>query len=660
MATIAELEEAVQQLRQQLQESESERMKAAQYGLELLKNEAELDNKLTETTNEFAAARELLEQEKYSLQREVELKNRMLESLTSDIESIKQQQKTQLSQQLEQVERIHVREINELKTKLEKQKSELDEAQLCEKQLRHKVDHQSELLNAKSEELRNLSERAQETMSSEMMSLQVENMELEAAKAKLQEDFNEMIYHQEQLELANNNLQRQIERLQTEKEEQEKEIVSYCNALEKAREANQDLQIQLDQALQEARDPSSKGNSLFAEVEDRRAMMERQLIGLRIQYQSLQKQHAFSRQQLHRMKVQIATMLQIKGLQSDPGQLERLQSMLAQKNNEIQALVVKLRRLEKMEMNYDSGENHNEVDAADFGDGQYYVELLKQQIDNAKKENRTVNDELSLQRMKALAESQRVLEVERKFYANERQLKQYQSENMKLRVKLDEMRLKYEPEEVKNRTQNCKKERLPVEVHEEARLVCSVTAANEMTLSSDKVTETRKRQTDVLHDENSIPVCSITPANEMTLSSDKVTETRKRQTDMLHNEKSTPLSKTEVQSTPSLDPLSANDTQITELELDSKQTPKEGKRVRIMQEAGEVQVLSERWKTEVSRPTPSPRISKGDLKVEKPVVKELDKESEEVKGENKIKRQKIHPVIHVSSQPTVESQCAQQ
>ncbi|XP_072136926.1 protein Spindly isoform X1 [Mobula birostris] len=655
MATIAELEEVVQQLRQQLQESESERMKAAQYGLELLKNEAELDNKLTETTNEFAAARELLEQEKYSLQREVELKNRMLESLTSDIESIKQQQKTQLSQQLEQVERIHVREINELKTKLEKQKSELDEAQLCEKQLRHKVDHQSELLNAKSEELRSLSERAQETMSSEMMSLQVENMELEAAKAKLQEDFNEMIYHQEQLELANNNLQRQIERLQMEKEEQEKEIVSYCNALEKAREANQDLQIQLDQALQEARDPNSKGNSLFAEVEDRRAMMERQLIGLRIQYQSLQKQHAFSRQQLHRMKVQIATMLQIKGLQSDPGQLERLQSMLAQKNNEIQALVVKLRRLEKMEMNYDSGENHNEVDAADFGDGQYYVELLKQQIDNAKKENQTVNDELSLQRMKALAESQRVLEVERKFYTNERQLKQYQSENMKLRVKLDEMRLKYEPEvckfltwkfisalfscmvegnkiplnshrflqEVKNRTQNCKKERLPVEVHEEAQLVCS-----------------------------------ITPANETTLSSDKVTETRKRQTDMLHNENSTPLSETEVQSTPSLGPLSANDTQITELELDSKQTPKEGKRVRIMQEAGEIQVLSEGRKTEVSRPTPSPRISKGDLKIEKPVEKELDKE--EVKGENKIKRQKMHPVIHVSSQPTVESQCAQQ
>lgn len=35
---------------------------------------------------------------------------------------------------------------------------------------------------------------------------------------------------------------------------------------QKAREANRDLQIQLDQVLQQAQDPNSKGNSLFAEV----------------------------------------------------------------------------------------------------------------------------------------------------------------------------------------------------------------------------------------------------------------------------------------------------------------------------------------------------------------------------------------------------------
>lgn len=39
------------------------------------------------------------------------------------------------------------------------------------------------------------------------------------------------------------------------------------------------------------------------QLEDKRAAMERQLISMKVQYQSLQKQHAFSKQQLQRMKV---------------------------------------------------------------------------------------------------------------------------------------------------------------------------------------------------------------------------------------------------------------------------------------------------------------------------------------------------------------------
>ena len=38
---------------------------------------------------------------------------------------------------------------------------------------------------------------------------------------------------------------------------------------QKSREVNRDLQIQLDQLLQQAQDPSSRGNSLFAEVKSK-------------------------------------------------------------------------------------------------------------------------------------------------------------------------------------------------------------------------------------------------------------------------------------------------------------------------------------------------------------------------------------------------------
>ncbi|KAG8439174.1 hypothetical protein GDO86_005408 [Hymenochirus boettgeri] len=456
--------EVVLKLRRQLKEAEEERIRAAQYGLELLESQTDLQNQLEEQRNEMTHTIESLEQEKYSLQREVELKVRMLESLTSECENVRQQQKLSLEQLHQQLEMNHHREMNELKDKLEKLKAELDEARLSEKQLKHKLDYQSEVLANKSEEIRMMSERVHETMSSEMLTLQLEKTELENAKALLEQEMNQLQYKEQQLLLANSNQSRHLERLESEKEEREKEAVAYFTALEKSRETNQDLQVQLDQALQQAHDPNSKGNSLFAEVEDRRAEIERQMISLKVQNQSLQKQHAFSRQQMHRMKVQIATLLQLKGSQSDPEQLERLQAMVAQKNSEIESLVIKVRQLEKYQQNYENGPTANCTDGMGQIDETYYVDLLKMKLANSSKEIDKIKDELSLQRMKALAESQRVLELERKLFANDRHLKLSQGENMKLRVSLDEMKMKYEPEEMaKIRTQRRRREQLPLD-----------------------------------------------------------------------------------------------------------------------------------------------------------------------------------------------------
>ncbi|XP_047640319.1 protein Spindly isoform X1 [Phacochoerus africanus] len=434
-------------LRCKLKEVEEERLKAAQYGLQLVESQNELQNQLDKCRNEMMTMTENYEQEKYTLQREVELKSRMLESLSSECEAIKQQQKMHLEKLEEQLSRSHGQEVNELKNKLEKLKAELDEARLSEKQLKHKVDHQKELLSCKSEEMRILSERAHESMSSEMLALQIELTEMESMKTTLKEEVNELQYRQEQLELLNTNLMRQVDRLKEEKEEREKEAVSYYNALEKARVANQDLQVQLDQALQQALDPNSKGNSLFAEVEDRRAAMERQLISMKVKYQSLKKQNAFNREQMQRMKLQISTLLQMKGSQTEFEQQERLFAMLEQKNGEIKHLLGEIRNLEKFKSLYEGMESKPSANSIALKDDTYYTDLLQIKLDNLNKENENTKGELSIQRMKALLESQRALDIERKLFSNERCLQLSQSENMKLRAKLDELKLKYEPEE---------------------------------------------------------------------------------------------------------------------------------------------------------------------------------------------------------------------
>lgn len=59
-----------------------------------------------------------MEQEKYSLQREVELKARMLESLRSEFDLVKTHQKHQLEQQHTLLERNHVLELSDLKNKV--------------------------------------------------------------------------------------------------------------------------------------------------------------------------------------------------------------------------------------------------------------------------------------------------------------------------------------------------------------------------------------------------------------------------------------------------------------------------------------------------------------------------------------------------------------
>ncbi|MEJ1287605.1 hypothetical protein NN561_018626 [Cricetulus griseus] len=447
------MEADITDLRSKLKECENERLKAAQYGLQLLERQTELQNQLDKCHEEMMTMTENYNQEKYALQREVELKSRMLESLSCECETVKQQQKIQLEQLEMQLSRSHRLEVNDLTNKLEKLKVELDESRLSEKQLKQKLDHQKDVLAHKSEELRLMTEqRMLNSVSSEVLALQIELTEMEGVKTALKEEVNELQYKQEQLECFNTSLMHQVDRLKEEKEEREKEAVSYYNALEKARIENQDLQVQLDNALQQASDPSSKGNSLFAEVEDRRVAMECQLNLMKVKYQSLKKQNVFTRDQMNKMKLQISTLLRMRGSQTDFEQQERLFAMLEQKNGEIKHLLGEIKNLEKFKYLYESTESKPSTSASlcTLEDNTYYADLLQLKLDKLNKENEDTKGELSIQRMKALFESQRALDIERKLFANERHLQLSESENIKLRAKLDELKLKYEPEAIYN------------------------------------------------------------------------------------------------------------------------------------------------------------------------------------------------------------------
>lgn len=50
------------------------------------------------------------------------------------------------------------------------------------------------------------------------------------------------------------------------------------------------------------------------------------------------------------VQIHIATLMQLQGARADPVQLGRLQSMLCEKNTEIQNLLTKVRQMEKEEV----------------------------------------------------------------------------------------------------------------------------------------------------------------------------------------------------------------------------------------------------------------------------------------------------------------------
>ncbi|XP_037317255.2 protein Spindly isoform X2 [Pungitius pungitius] len=455
-AILMAAEEEIQRLRSQLREREGQVHQAAQAGLDLLNQQMEMQNRLDEQRVEMTNAMEALEQEKYSLQKQVELKTRMLDSLQSDHDCVKNQQRHQLEEQKLHLDRSHRTELSELNKKMLTLQSTLEESQLNEQQLKHKLEALTETLNNKMEELQTVNEHTHSSMTSEMMEVQIKITELENIKVELEQKLQESQYKEQQLELTISSQQRHLEQIT---EDREVEAVSWFNALEKSREANQDLQIQLDQALQQAQDPDSKGNSLFAELEDKRAQMERQLISMKVQYLSLQKIHTFSKQQLQRTKVQIATLMQLQSSRADPAQLERLQSMLSEKNGEIQNLMTKLQRLEKGEPASAPAEN------GDIQDETYYTDLLKMKLNNTVKDAERMGDELFLQRMKSLSESQRSLELERKLFSSERLLRQTQSDKIKLQLQVEELQHKYELKDTKKNVMlKKKKEKFPFDI----------------------------------------------------------------------------------------------------------------------------------------------------------------------------------------------------
>lgn len=70
-----------------------------------------------------------------------------------------------------------------------------------------------------------------------------------------------------------------------------------------AKSENEELQVEIDQMKFAATDPLKKGNSIFAELEDNRKMMEKQVISLNSKFETCKKHCDIKTRQIAKLKV---------------------------------------------------------------------------------------------------------------------------------------------------------------------------------------------------------------------------------------------------------------------------------------------------------------------------------------------------------------------
>ncbi|KAG7157341.1 Spindly-B-like [Homarus americanus] len=255
------------ELQQRLKEAEKNTILAATYGKELLEENHELHTKLENVIKEYATKIEAMEQEKYSLSQKLETHLHTERSLALELEQLREQHNIQIESMEAKATLNHDHEHQQHVKKMElsqmKERMVLQEAQLKEAQER--LDMCNSSIHEQS------TDEATATMQSQIMTLTCEKQELEVQVSSLT-----ALKKADKYRLAK--AEKTVSKLEAEVEEKECQCTSYYNALEKNKEEMQELNMEIESLRLAETDPARKGNSLFAEVEDHRQAMEKQLL----------------------------------------------------------------------------------------------------------------------------------------------------------------------------------------------------------------------------------------------------------------------------------------------------------------------------------------------------------------------------------------------
>ncbi|CAD5119271.1 DgyrCDS7899 [Dimorphilus gyrociliatus] len=448
---ISKLRQQIALLDEKLKDKNEQLDKAGKVGLELLSSNNSLQKTLEDESTRFTSEIEKLSQEKFSLQQSLECSKRTKKELETEVESLQDRLSSkdeEFANDFDDLKRKHAMEMNKKVSSLE---NEINEAE-------KKNSIQTEQIKDLKNQVKELTLELQERRSSPVGRLQTSVLmeqnsklkedllmqnnrihELERNKMKIEEELKEAI--------------RKVSRLQTDLGDSQNETLSYSQYLEKSRLEVKELRSEMDDIKLQYDKHNKKGNSLFAEVEDRRIQAEKELLQFRVKYENLARSHKITSETLEKFKMQLSNVLTLNsGVKNlDKERMRKLENELHEAHSEITSLAHQLEitnvKLAESKSPFDgfsmSGAiKEGELNLLDF------TEYLKSLIETKEKEKKEVEKKLAQERTFRLATSDELVQTQRRLYEAKSHCEKYKGMYFELSVELRTIRLKYEPEKV--------------------------------------------------------------------------------------------------------------------------------------------------------------------------------------------------------------------
>ncbi|XP_035214244.1 protein Spindly-like [Stegodyphus dumicola] len=416
--------ETIALLRTEIKEKDKNLYLAATFGKDLLEEKEVLTSKI----DHLSARNEILEQERHSLQIDLDAQIHTAKCQAAELES----QREKYDNLYEEVSLLR-KENSVLQQKVESLTKECNEfknteeaMQLENSILKKRIEMQGEQVKEYQNHLEvSLYESSSHDLSqvqADLNSYIIKNNELADALIRQQ-------YELDEAKMSENRLRQIVKELEENICQRDKELSDYSSEVKKARDEVAELQAEIELLKFEQVDVNRRGNSVFAELDDRRKLVEKNYKLLDHKYRNMLKTYDDNRRELSNCRGQMAILLSMSSRTYQETYIEKLESLLSNAKNEVLELTTKLGKIKSQQNKSIDQLWPSKRDEYD------YLKVLYEQSQQKEKQ---LEKELISLRMKNINDNNILMKAQQSIYHTKEMLDAVQIENMQLKLKLKE------------------------------------------------------------------------------------------------------------------------------------------------------------------------------------------------------------------------------